>query len=70
VRHPGYLGAIIHNLGTAIILGSWWAMIPAAVGAAILVLRTVLEDRMLQYELEGYKAYTEQVRYRLIPGIW
>lgn len=70
VRHPGYVGGIIHNLGTPIILGSLWALIPAAVAGLLMVIRTGLEDRTLQAELEGYKTYTEQVRYRLIPGIW
>jgi protein-S-isoprenylcysteine O-methyltransferase Ste14 len=70
VRHPGYVGAIIHNLGTPIILGSWWALIPAVLAGLLMVIRTGLEDRTLQDELEGYKGYTEQVRYRLIPGIW
>ena len=38
--------------------------------SAFLVVRTVLEDRTLQNELPGYKEYAEQVRYRLIPGVW
>ncbi len=70
VRHPGYVGGIIHNLGTPIILGSWWALIPAALAGLLMVIRTGLEDRTLQEELVGYKAYTEAVRYRLVPGIW
>lgn len=70
VRHPGYVGGIIHNLGTPIILGSWWALIPAALAGLLMVIRTGLEDRTLQDELEGYKGYTEHVHYRLIPGIW
>ena len=70
VRHPGYVGGIVHNLGTPIILGSWWALIPAVLAGVLMILRTSLEDRTLKHELEGYKAYAEQVRYRLIPGIW
>jgi protein-S-isoprenylcysteine O-methyltransferase Ste14 len=35
-----------------------------------LFVRTELEDRTLQKELNGYKEYTSQVRYRLIPGVW
>jgi len=34
------------------------------------VLRTMLEDKMLQDELNGYKEYAWQVRYRLLPGVW
>ncbi len=37
---------------------------------ACFVIRTVLEDRTLQKELDGYEAYTKNVRYRLLPGLW
>jgi len=36
----------------------------------IIVIRTGLEDRALQQKLEGYQAYTQQVPYRLFPGVW
>ncbi|MCK4963372.1 MAG: hypothetical protein KAS19_12835, partial [Anaerolineales bacterium] len=70
VRHPGYMGTILFNLGTPIILGSLWTIIPAWIGALLILLRTWLEDRTLQAELEGYQDYAERVRYRLIPGVW
>ena len=37
---------------------------------ALLVVRTNLEDRMLQRELDGYADYAANVRFRLIPGLW
>jgi hypothetical protein len=43
----------------ALILGSWWALLPGAVIAALFVIRTGLEDQMLQEELPGYKEYTQ-----------
>ncbi len=70
VRHPGYAGAIVWNLGTAVALGSVWALIPGVLGALLLILRTALEDRTLQEELQGYKEYTQKVRYRLLLGVW
>jgi protein-S-isoprenylcysteine O-methyltransferase Ste14 len=70
VRHPLYLGAVVMSAGIPLALGSFWALIPAAVGALTLVVRTVLEDRTLQAELEGYKEYAARVRYRLVPGVW
>lgn len=70
VRHPGYAGQILFSLGSALALGSLWALIPAGLFAALLVVRTALEDRTLQDELEGYKEYTGSVRHRLIPYIW
>lgn len=70
MRHPGYLGAIAFQLGMPFLLGSWWAVIPSVVAAALFVLRTALEDRVLQAELPGYAAYARRVSYRLVPGIW
>jgi protein-S-isoprenylcysteine O-methyltransferase Ste14 len=70
VRHPGYLGAITANLATPVLLGSWWALLPAVALAALYILRTALEDRTLQAELPGYKEFTQQTRFRLFPGVW
>ena len=70
LRHPGYLGGILFGLSSPLILGSLWALIPAVLAAALLVIRTTLEDRTLQAELSGYIAYTQEVRYRLLPGVW
>ena len=55
--------------GTALRLGSLWACRLALVSAIPMVIRTALEDNMLQVELPGYKEYTQAVRYRLIPGV-
>jgi protein-S-isoprenylcysteine O-methyltransferase Ste14 len=70
VRHPGYLGFIASNLATALVLGSLWALIPGAITAGLLIVRTALEDSTLHKELDGYKEYAEKVKYRLIPRIW
>ena len=70
VRHPLYVGTILAWLCTPLALGSWWALIPATVTAALFVVRTALEDRILRQELPGYEEYTQKVRYRLLPGIW
>ena len=70
VRHPMYVACFLLFPGIALALGSFWALIPAALVSAVIVVRTVLEDRTLQNELEGYKEYAARVRYRLIPGLW
>lgn len=70
LRHPGYAGAILFQLVTPLTLGSWWAFIPSAIAVILLIVRTALEDRVLQTKLDGYKAYTDRVRYRLLPGLW
>jgi protein-S-isoprenylcysteine O-methyltransferase Ste14 len=70
VRHPGYVGVILHELATPVLLGSWWALILGGLNAILLVVRTALEHRTLQAELPGYADYARQVRNRLLPGIW
>ena len=70
VRHPGYVGFIILNLATPLILGSLWALIPGAIITILFIIRTALEDSTLRNELEGYKEYAQKVPYRLIPGVW
>lgn len=70
LRHPGYLGVILTALGTALAIGSFWALVLTLLITVLLIVRTALEDRVLQEELEGYPAYARGTRFRLIPGIW
>ena len=70
VRHPAYVGMILVLLAAPVMLGSWGALIPGVIAAVLMIIRTSLEDKMLQAELSGYTEYTRQVRYRLVPGIW
>lgn len=70
VRHPGYTGTILQSIGMALLLGSPRALIPGLIAAALMVVRTFLEDRMLQTELPGYTDFVREVRYRLVPAIW
>jgi protein-S-isoprenylcysteine O-methyltransferase Ste14 len=70
VRHPGYVGLLLCFLCMPLALGSLFGTVPAVLTAALLIVRTALEDRTLQRELQGYADYAKGVRYRLIPGIW
>jgi protein-S-isoprenylcysteine O-methyltransferase Ste14 len=70
VRHPYYVASFVMAVGIPLALGSFWALIPQAIGAVVIIVRTALEDRMLQDELAGYPDYASRVRYRLIPGVW
>ena len=70
MRHPGYTGAIVSILAYPFILGSWWGFVLTGISTIIIVIRTALEDRMLQNELPGYREYARQVKYRLIPFVW
>ena len=70
VRHPGYIGSIVYMLGMAAALGSRAALAVTVMVVAVLVYRTAREDRTLIEELDGYAAYAQRVRYRLMPGVW
>ncbi len=70
VRHPGYVGMILLNLSTPLIIGSVFALIPAVIICILFITRTSLEDKMLYNELKGYAKYSKQTKYRLFPGIW
>ena len=70
VRHPFYVGTITFSLAVPVALGSPWALISGGLAALLFVVKTALEDRMLQVGLEGYREYAGRVRYRLVPGVW
>ncbi|MDQ1289678.1 MAG: hypothetical protein QG622_3244 [Actinomycetota bacterium] len=70
VRHPMYLGAIIQMIGTALLLSSAWALLPAVACGVVLVSRTALEDRFLRRSLPGYADFAATTPYRLVPGVW
>ena len=70
IRHPGYAGLCLWAMATPLLLrapASAWV-----VGATVgwVVLRTVLEDRLLRRGLAGYEEYARRVRWRLVPGLW
>ncbi len=70
VRHPMYAGFIPMVVGPALWLESYAAALLAIVPIVVLAVRSVFEERFLKRELKGYDAYTEKVRYRLIPIVW
>ena len=70
IRHPAYLSTILIWPVTGLMLESWYAIIPGALAALMMFIRTIYEDRMLHIELFGYSEYAREVRYRLFPGIW
>jgi protein-S-isoprenylcysteine O-methyltransferase Ste14 len=70
VRHPGYLAGILYILSIPLIIGSFFAFIPVGIYISLMIIRTFLEDRTLQKELEGYSEYAQKVQCRLFPYIW
>jgi len=70
VRHPMYLGVLLLYVFSPLALGSYWSMIPALLLMGLLIVRITNEERVLLKELNGYREFTERVRWRIIPGIW
>ena len=70
VRHPGYSAATLLILGMALMLGSYWALVPAIIAIIGTAVRTLLEEQTLREGLAGYTEYTQRVRYRWVPGVW
>ncbi len=70
VRHPMYLAMIVLYLSAAIVLGSYYALIPMVVFLSTLAVRIRNEEKVLLAGLPGYAEYTKRVRYRLLPFVW
>jgi protein-S-isoprenylcysteine O-methyltransferase Ste14 len=70
VRHPMYAGAILALIGMPLALASWWGLSATAFTTGVVVWRLLDEERFLRRELQGYAAYVERVRWRLLPGAW
>lgn len=70
VRHPGYLGVLALSPAISIALGSWWGLAPVGVILVLVVRRIRIEEQYLQENLQGYREYSQQVRFRVCPGVW
>ena len=70
VRHPMYAGAVLLLVGMPLWLESYAAAMLASVPIGTLVVRILIEEQFLRRELAGYDAYTQRIRYRLIPFLW
>ena len=70
VRHPMYLVTILLFLSMPLILGSVLSFFIFLIYPFIIVKRIKNEERVLEKELKGYKAYKKKVKYRLIPFVW
>ena len=70
VRHPGYIAGSLLAWGMALMLASWWALLPALLATLALAVRTIFEERTLRAELSGYTEYTQRVKFRWVPGLW
>ncbi len=70
VRHPMYAGAFVLLLAAPIALGSLAGLAAFPLLVATIVVRMLDEERVLERALEGYDAYREKTRWRLVPGVF
>jgi protein-S-isoprenylcysteine O-methyltransferase Ste14 len=70
VRHPMYASAGVMLVSMALALNSGLGVLAALFIEYLLTLRIKGEEQVLRDGLPGYIAYTQRVRYRLIPLIW
>lgn len=70
IRHPNYAAAFLLGLSSGLVFASWPSVLPMLVYDALLVYRTLDEEKVLFAELAGYPEYAARVRYRFFPGVW
>jgi protein-S-isoprenylcysteine O-methyltransferase Ste14 len=70
IRHPIYASIVFTCIAEPLMLGSLYALACSAIILVLFVIRTVIEDGILQKDLKGYKAYAKKVKYRFIPSVW
>ncbi len=70
VRHPMYSATLLLFLSMPLVLGSVYSFLLFLTYPLIIAKRIKHEEAFLLQELEGYDAYMQKVKYRLIPFIW
>ncbi len=61
---------LLNCIGLCMIFPYWSVWVCMAITIVTIVVRTVLEDKMLKDGLDGYLEYTNKTKYKLIPFIW
>ena len=69
VRHPMYAGYLMVHIGIMILMPSPLNAVLYAIGWWAQILRLRAEEALLGQDA-AYQAYTQKVRYRLIPGVF
>lgn len=70
VRHPMYAATIFLFLSMPLILGSAVSFVVFLMYPVLIAKRIQNEEAVLEEGLEGYAAYKERVKYKVIPYIW
>jgi protein-S-isoprenylcysteine O-methyltransferase Ste14 len=69
VRHPIYLGYLVTHAGFVLANPAGWNLFVIAAADIALMLRAVREERTLLKD-DAYRAYSERVCRRIIPGVF
>lgn len=69
VRHPMYAGYLAAHVGLFMLMPSLFNLAVYAIGWSAQVLRLLAEERLLSGDAD-YRAFKDQVRYRLIPRLF
>jgi protein-S-isoprenylcysteine O-methyltransferase Ste14 len=70
IRHPNNAGGVLLGLSSGLVFGSWPSIPPMLLWIGLLAYRTLNEEKVLFAQLEGYREYAAQGRYRFLPGVW
>jgi protein-S-isoprenylcysteine O-methyltransferase Ste14 len=70
IRHPGYAGLFMLAIARPLVLGSRLGLLAGMIGAFIIIVRTLWEDRALQKNSADYREYAQDVCHRIFSGIW
>ena len=70
VRHPMYAATLLMFLSMGFVLGAPISFLILLLYVPIIALRIKNEEAVLTEGLEGYAAYRERVRYKVIPYLW
>lgn len=69
VRHPIYLAYLLGQVGFLLLNPTVWNLTVYALSLLIQVFRIGAEERLLSRDPD-YRAFQEDVRFRLVPGLW
>ena len=69
VRHPIYMGYLVTHVGFVLANPTLWNVLTLVAADLGLLLRAVCEERTLARDA-AYRTYQQQVRWRVVPGVF
>ena len=70
VRHPMYMATTVLFLAMPLVLASPLSFLIMLLYIPLIARRIRNEEKVLEEGLDGYKAYKQKVKYKVIPFIW